>query len=239
MKTMSKLTNKQEYRIFKTELRAASDASPSIQGYAAVFNSQTDIGFYREQIAPGAFSRAIRDNQDVRALFNHNPDHVIGRTKSGTLTLSEDNTGLKFNCNMPDTQMGRDVHTLIQRGDIDQCSFGFVVRDEEVTYDDKGDCLRTIKDADLFDISAVTYPAYESTSVEARSRADAAQVYKRELPAEGDGNPCECDCEQCGADACGDCSNAECDAEYCTCVRSAPSMDIEQAKRYVYLAELY
>lgn len=167
-----------EYRIFGTELRAAAADKPQIDGYAAVFNQETDLGWFREKIAPGAFKRALSENQDVRCLFNHNPDNVLGRTKSGTLTLSEDNTGLKFHCDMPDTNIGKDVHSMIQRGDVDQCSFGFVVRDEEVTYDDDGNQLRTIKDADLFDVSPVTYPAYESTSVEARSATAVGEAYK-------------------------------------------------------------
>lgn len=179
---MSKpLTDQIEHRIFTTELRVSSADNPQTSGYAAVFNTITDLGWYKERIAQGTFTRAIAEKQDVRALFNHNPDHVLGRTKNSTLVLSEDNTGLRFNCDMPNTQPGRDVYTLVQRGDVDQCSFGFIVRDEEVTYDADGNALRTIKDADLFDVSIVTYPAYESTSVEARSRDAAAQAYKRKV----------------------------------------------------------
>jgi Escherichia/Staphylococcus phage prohead protease len=179
---MSKpLTNQVEHRIFTTELRASTTDNPQTNGYAAVFNTIIDLGWYKEQIAQGTFTRAIAEKQDIRALFNHNPDHVLGRTKSNTLALSEDNTGLRFSCDMPDTQTGRDVYTLVQRGDVDQCSFGFIVRDEKVTYDADGNALRTIKDADLFDVSIVTYPAYESTSVEARSRDAAAQTYKRNV----------------------------------------------------------
>jgi hypothetical protein len=176
---MNKLTNAKEYRIFTTELRAATADSPTTEGYGAIFNSVTDLGFFKERIVSGAFTRAVTEKQDVRFLFNHNADNVLGRTKNGTLTLSQDNTGLRFVNDMPDTTTGRDVYTLVQRGDVDQCSFGFIVRDEEVTYSDDGTCLRSINDVDLFDVSIVTYPAYESTSVEARSRDAAAEAYTK------------------------------------------------------------
>ena len=166
-----------EYRIFKTELRANAD-KPQIEGYAAVFSTRADIGYVTESIAPGAFTRAIAEKQDVRCLFNHEPDHVLGRTKSGTLALSEDSKGLKFVCDLPDTQMGRDVREMIKRGDVDQCSFGFVVIDEEVT---RGETTtRVIKDVDLFDVSPVTYPAYPTTSVEARSNTEVMKSFKPE-----------------------------------------------------------
>jgi HK97 family phage prohead protease len=173
-------TPRKEYRIFKTTVRAKAD-SPQIEGYAAVFNVSADLGFLTERIAPGAFTRAIADKQDVRCLFNHDPNNVLGRTKSGTLTLSEDNTGLSYVCDMPDTQIGRDVHTMITRGDVDQCSFGFIVTKEQVSYKDDGTCLRQIQDCDLFDVSPVTYPAYESTSVEARSNEAALKTYQLDV----------------------------------------------------------
>lgn len=172
-------TPRKEYRIFQTTVRAKAD-SPQIEGYAAVFNVSADLGFLTERIAPGAFSRAIAEKQDVRCLFNHDPNNVLGRTKSGTLALSEDNTGLSYVCDMPDTQIGRDVHTMITRGDVDQCSFGFIVTKEQVSYNDDGTCVRQIQDCDLFDVSPVTYPAYESTSVEARSNETALNTYQRD-----------------------------------------------------------
>jgi HK97 family phage prohead protease len=173
------MAGKIEHRMFKVELRAGADDAPEISGYAAVFNVPTDIGWFREEIAPGAFSRALAEKQDVRCLMNHDPNRVLGRTKNGTLTLSEDNTGLKFKNTPPDTQLGKDCHTLVKRGDIDQCSFAFVVKKEDVTYGENGDCLRTVKDVDLMDVSIVTYPAYESTSCEARSLADVAEECKK------------------------------------------------------------
>ena len=171
-----------EYRIFKSECRAKGDDSkPQIAGYAAVFNTPTDLGWMREKIAPGAFTKAIADKQDVKCLFNHDPNKVLGRTKSGTLELKEDNTGLHYTCDInPKTSIGPEVHAHVMRGDIDQCSFGFIVREEDVAYDDDGMATRTIKRADLFDVSPVTYPAYPTTSVEARSNTAALARFKRD-----------------------------------------------------------
>jgi HK97 family phage prohead protease len=166
------------------ELRKASeDAPPSISGYAAMFNEETVIaGLFREAIAPGAFAAAVKDD-DVRALFNHDSNIVLGRTKSGTLTLREDDKGLFYDVNPPNTQAANDVRELIQRGDVSGSSFGFTVEDE--TWDDsevkRGKLpLRIIRKASLFDVSPVTFPAYEATSVSARSKSKAEAVTEAE-----------------------------------------------------------
>lgn len=159
-----------------TELRAVDDNGVRhIIGYAAVFNSLSeDLGGFRERIAPGAFARALKED-DVRALMNHNSDFVLGRNKSGTLTLEEDAHGLKIDCVPPDTQWARDLLVSIERKDIDQMSFGFCVR----WYPDgtrgaiwgveDGEDIRTLTDVELFDVSPVTYPAYPDTQVAVRS----------------------------------------------------------------------
>lgn len=136
-------------------------------GYAALFNTPADIaGMFREQIAPGAFTQAIQ-RDDVRALVNHDANMVLGRNKAGTLRLSEDDKGLRVEVDMPDTQMARDLGVSMERGDINQMSFGFIVKREEFT--DEEPPLRTIREAELFDVSVVTYPAYEETEVGLRS----------------------------------------------------------------------
>lgn len=226
---------RKEYRLAKVEFRANTD-NGQIEGYAAVFNTITDIGWFREQISPGAFKRAIAEKQDVRCLFNHDPNYILGRTTNGTLELSEDTTGLKFRCDMPDTTVGRDVRSSILRGDINQCSFGFVVRDEEVKYDADGNELRTIKDADLFDVSPVTYPAYPTTSVQARAMEDYLKDEKSKRDAEDD-DGCECDCVSCTADNCPDCTDPDCVDEDCNSARSAKHT-VERYKRKTYLASL-
>lgn len=157
------------------ELRAEGDgAETKIRGYAALYNVLSDdLGGFREQIATGAFTRAAKED-DVRALVNHDPSLIIGRTKAGTLTLRDDDTGLWFELTPPDTQVGRDIVTSIRRGDIDQMSFGFrVAPGGDQWMWANGTALRTVKDVELFDISPVTYPAYPQTSVSARSQVDA------------------------------------------------------------------
>jgi len=159
----------------KINLRTGASGQPQMFGYAAKYNTLSqDLGGFRETLAPGCFNRAIREGQDCRALFNHDPNMILGRTKSGTLRLSADATGLYFVCDLPDTSTGRDVHTMIQRGDVSQCSFSFQVIEpngqkwDEAT-DESGASFtrRTILDLNLFDISSVVFPAYSDTNVDA------------------------------------------------------------------------
>src|SRR6266700_2864691 len=137
------MTNTLERRTITAEVRASrADGKPTrLEGYAAVFNKFSEnLGGFKEKIAPGAFSRAITEKQDVRALFNHDPNFVLGRTASGTLDLSEDDKGLMFSCEMPDTTVARDLMALVERGDVNQCSFGFIVRadsEQDSTAEDK------------------------------------------------------------------------------------------------------
>lgn len=149
---------------------------PKITGYAAVFDSETVIGGrewgFREKIAKGAFTEALRTS-DVRALFNHDEEYVLGRTKSGTLRLMEDERGLKVEIDPPDTQDAKDLIKRMQRGDIDQMSFAFTMEGGVQTWDETGDMpLRIIeKVGELLDVSVVTYPAYPETEAAARSLA--------------------------------------------------------------------
>lgn len=152
----------------RIEKRAEGDA-PMLVGYAALFNTPTDIAdYFTETIAPGAFAKAI-GRDDVRALFNHDEDHVLGRTKAGTLRLSEDATGLRVEIDPPDTQFARDLMVSMQRGDISQMSFGFRTIKAEWNYDHQPLPLRTLAELELLDVSVVTYPAYDDTTVAVRS----------------------------------------------------------------------
>jgi len=142
-----------------------------IQGYAAVFGVESeDLGGFREIIAPEAFDRALKEKQDVRALFNHNPDLVLGRTTADTLDLEADDHGLQATIYPPDTQMARDLFESIRRGDISGMSFAFRVPMGGDEWDEEGDTItRTVKDVDLLDVSPVAYPAYPQTEVSARA----------------------------------------------------------------------
>jgi len=160
---------KLERRAFTLEGLKA-DESGKIRGHAAVFNVLSqDLGGFRERIKPGAFSRAIREKHDVRALWNHNSDYVLGRTKSGTLTIAEDERGLLVEIDPPDTQWAKDLQESIRRGDVDQMSFGFFVGSDD-WHMENDEIIREIRDvSELFDVSPVTYPAYLQTDVSVRS----------------------------------------------------------------------
>lgn len=152
------------------EARADGDVR-TLAGYAAVFNRDANIGdFFVERIAPTAFDKAL--DGDVRALVNHDSGRVIGRTKSGTLRLSTDTKGLRVEIDVPDTSDGRDLLTLVERGDISGMSFGFRVTRQE--WDTSGDTdLRIIHEVELFEVSAVAFPAYDDTSIALRSLEEA------------------------------------------------------------------
>lgn len=162
-------------RRFINELRADTQGDDLVlQGYASVFGQESqDLGGFREVVNPGTFARSIRQGDDVKALQNHDPNLVLGRSKNGSLQLKEDARGLFFRCVLPPTQTARDLHALVKRGDVDQCSFGFVTKADDWANkrDASGDMYaqRTLHDVDLLDVSAVTYPAYLGTSVAARS----------------------------------------------------------------------
>ena len=149
------------------EVRAAGDDSLVIEGYAANFEQRTDLGYFKEEIARGAFDDVMED--DVRLLLNHE-GAPMARTTNGTLELSIDDTGLKYRAALADTQDGRDLYKLIKRGDISQSSFAFTIAEQEWSEDRS---TRTVtKMARLLDVSPVTYPAYPTTTVAARQMAE-------------------------------------------------------------------
>lgn len=143
------------------------DEKRTLVGYAAVFNSDADIGgWWTERIAPGAFAGAI--GGDVRALVDHDMGRVIGRTKSGTLRLAEDSRGLCVEIDIPNTTDGNDLWELVERGDVSGMSFGFSVTKQ--SWDETVDPpTRTIEAVDLIEVSAVAWPAYDDTTIGKRA----------------------------------------------------------------------
>ena len=174
-----------EVRAYSSEVRASPTAEGEIRftGHAALFNAWSeDLGGFREQVAPGAFTKAIQMD-DVRALLNHNADYVLGRNRAGTLTLSEDEQGLHFDVLAPNAQWARDLRESVKRGDITQCSFGFTcTRDDWRTVDGKDE--RTLLEVRLHDVSIVTFPAYTAANVSARDiySAHREALAKQERP---------------------------------------------------------
>lgn len=145
----------------------------TLRGYAAVFYRRGDHGSeyelaagVLERIAPSAFDQFLRGSGDAVVLWNHSPDFLLGRRSSGTLKLSVDAIGLRYDLDTPDTQLGNDLTTLVARGDIVGSSFSFVAEETDWR-DENGTAIRLITRATLFDVSLVTNPAYGSTSVSA------------------------------------------------------------------------
>lgn len=153
------------------ELRKDGERRTAI-GHAAVFGRfSQNLGGFVEQVAPGAFAKTI-DEQDVRALFNHHEDHVLGRLGAGTLRMTEDDEGLAYEIDLPDTTVGRDVATLLARGDVSGSSFGFRVIEDEWGETEQGFPLRTLKQVSLRDVGPVTFPAYTDSKAALRSLAE-------------------------------------------------------------------
>jgi HK97 family phage prohead protease len=141
-------------------------------GHAAVFNSPSkDLGGFTEYIAPGAFTRTLANRHAIYAVHSHNFDDLLGSTRSRSLSLSQDAKGLYFELDLPDTSLGRDVYTLVERGDLVCMSFSFSLRDSScqrwVELPD-GTAERTLLDVDLYEISTVALPAYPDAYVSAR-----------------------------------------------------------------------
>jgi HK97 family phage prohead protease len=153
---------------------AVSAAGRRLTGYAAKFNSETRIGSFREVIRAGAFAGSL--DGDILALVDHDPSQLLGRTRSGTLKLTEDADGLVFDLALPDTRAAADLLALAERGDLGGMSFGFVATDEQ-WHDD----LREIRAVDLHEISVVqSWPAYKATEINVRNRPPQIMIFGRE-----------------------------------------------------------
>jgi HK97 family phage prohead protease len=158
-----------------SEIRVENAESREVIGYASVFTNtdgnpalSENLGGFREKIDPEAFN-GVLDN-DVRALFNHDPNLILGRTTAGTLSLSVDERGLKYNFTAPDTTTGNDLLVNLENGNITQSSFGFIVEEDDWDEDENGMTIRTIKKVGrLLDVSPVVYPAYPDAEVGKRS----------------------------------------------------------------------
>lgn len=168
-----------QVRGFLSEFTTREDGEqPVIEGYFSVFNTNYDMDFgMSESIAPGAFAKAL--SNDVRALINHDTTLVLGRTSAHTLELREDSHGLwgKISINPKDSD-AMNLYERVKRGDVNQCSFGFNIVNEETEFRDDGSVHWTITEADLHEVSVCTFPAYEETAVSARAH-DLEEIKKR------------------------------------------------------------
>ena len=164
--------NEMQTRMFATRMKARAEPTGEmvLEADFAVFNKETELflgGF--EEIAPGAFSDCLND--DIRALINHDTTLVLGRTKAGTLTLEETETALRGTIVInPNDSDAVNLYERVKRGDVDQCSFGFDILEEDTEWREDGTVKWTIKKVKLYEVSPVTFPAYEDTAVQARGK---------------------------------------------------------------------
>jgi hypothetical protein len=174
---MAKKIERRTYSVRDVEARADGDGM-RLAGYAAVFNDASVPLPFKESIAPGAFRKTLSETPDVRMLINHE-GLPVARTKNGTLKLEEDDRGLRFEADLADTQEGRDIYELVKRGDVDQMSFAFRVIRQKWNDDRSRRVLTEVSLADG-DVSVVTYPAYPTTTVEAREHIKQAMKALKE-----------------------------------------------------------
>jgi len=171
------MNEKLEQRMFQVEVRADETKPKQFVGYAAMFDTLSEnLEGFREKIQKGAFAKSIVAD-DIRVLFNHDSNLVLGRNVNGTLILEEDDVGLKVTVTPPDTQFARDLITQVERGDITQMSFGFTTDVEE--WDTSGEeIIRTLIELKLYDVSLVVYPYYKTTVVGVRSSKEILEEFQ-------------------------------------------------------------
>lgn len=146
----------------------------TLHGYAAIFNSEADLGGFVEVIRNGAFRKSLEGGSNIRALYHHKGDALLGTTRGGTLKLKEDAHGLAFELALPDTTHGRDLAILVDRGDVAGASFGFRVRDGGERWEQRGaQLVRELLDVELAEVTLTHDPAYQDTTVALRSRPSA------------------------------------------------------------------
>lgn len=169
-----------QMRSVASEFKTREDGEEKrIEGYFSVFNSIYEIApDMTESVAPGAFSKTL--DGDIRALIDHETMYVLGRNQAGTLELREDDKGLWGSILLnPNDQDAMNLYARVERGDVNQCSFGFDILSEETDFRDDGSVHWTIKEVKLYEVSVCTFPAYSETSVEARQK-DKENLIKRQ-----------------------------------------------------------
>ena len=183
-------TINKEIRAITHDVRMKHDDDGKIVGYAAVFDKLSeDLGGFREKISPGAFANTLA-SADVRALVDHDGSKILGRNKAGTLTMQEDDHGLRIAITPPDTQAGRDIVESLKRGDIDGMSFAFrAISDDWQMID--GEQIRTLIEVDISEVSVVTFPAYPDTTVAMRSLDASSENNENDAESDDDNSNAE------------------------------------------------
>ncbi|GAA3763640.1 HK97 family phage prohead protease [Terriglobus aquaticus] len=204
-------------------VQTSADGSRTISGTIVYSSLSEDLGGFRELLAPGVFADSM--GSDVYCLRQHDPNLVMGRTKSKTLTLTDSPTALRYSCRLPDTEQARSLAAAIDRGDLDATSFGFQTISDDWAVDKDGSVVRTILKADLIEVSPCIFEAYSSSSVSIRSCPDALRG-KLKLTKRSNADGCDCDCSACEDGDCDRCSDEECDDVACA-ANGCPEQDDE------------
>jgi len=242
------MSTKREVRSFTAtqpfSVRTLANGNKQVSGYAIVWNSPADLGDFQEVCSPQMLTRTLRERPDILALRDHKQELLLGRTSAGTLQLRVDSTGLAFTITLPQTAIGDDTYTNVKLRNLTGCSFGFTVAPDggdSWAVDGQGNVVRTLLDVDLYEVSLTSFPAYQDTSVSARSRAaemrsmttrsdddldDDDDGCDPELDADCDDEglddeelnssaTCACRCERCLTDRCERCIRSECSDPVC------------------------
>lgn len=205
-------------------MQTSPDGSRTISGVIFYNQPSSDLGGFTEILAPGVFADSI--NGDVLCLRDHDQKLLMGRTKSKTLTLTDDSIGLRFRCKLPDTSQASDLATSIERGDLDGVSFGFQTIEDRWVSDSEGNVIRTLLKVNLLEISPCSFPAYPSSTVSVRScPATLRSKLNRTKRSNEDG--CDCDCPGCTDGDCEECSMPDC-ADAACAENGCPNQDDER-----------
>ena len=224
---------KTERRYLAQEFRVSQqDEASKIAGYAAIFDVVSEDMGWVEVIDPHAFDTVMAAQHDCRCLWNHDDSSVLGRESAGTLRLSVDARGLAYECDMPDTQVARDLLVSMRRKDVRESSFGFICKRDQWTEEKDGSVTRRILEFEsLLDVSPVSFPAFTATSAGVRSLPDSmpleirSRFEKRALT-----DKCTCTCAQCISGKCGICS-AEPKCEGADRVSDDDAVETDSSKR--------
>ena len=220
------MPNKELRSLQARELRVAkaADGSRTISGVVTYNTESCDLGGFTEILAPGCFAGSL--SGDVLLLRDHTPVLLLGRTKSGTLTLADTADGLQFSCSLPNTSSAGDLAESIDRGDLDGVSFGFICLDDKWAAADGGDVVRTIVSAELLEISPCSFAAYPANAVSVRSCPAELRKKMKKRDAK-----CECDCPECQDGDCAHCSDDPCDCPGCMCAESRSARTMSERTR--------
>ena len=215
-----------------------ADGTRTLTGYGIVYNSPScDLGGFTEICAPGCLTETLKQNPNLLFLRDHDNSILLGRAPK-TLTLTDDAVGLRFACKLPNTSQAADVAVLVERGDLPGCSFSFRALEDSWEKKPSGQLVRTLKKISVSELSVVSVPAYPATDVSLRTCPPELRSLIRSMSNDDDEeDQCVCDCPECLAGNCADCSDPDCDSDDCVHGENASrSLDLSVLKLKIAIA---